>query len=344
MQVRLKWMVFSLVFLILLMARAVAPQIILKELNSYLAEFSESYVARIEDFDLSLWRGAYRFEGLTVRLKNNLDEQPFALAKVIDVSVAWREIFRGRILTDVVVNEASISLDGLSTQPAHDKPQQALNEASDAGNKLFPVETERVEFRNSRLEYNTMKVFVDQIEGRLSHVTATPEDPISLLILRGSFMGKAAVKIIGELNWVDKPTKWLFRSEVQRFDLRDGNFFYSQYVPLTFKKGILDVYSEVKYENEKIAGYIKPFIQNAEIVGDAGDFKGFLHFGAEVTVAFLNLFFRNGHDNTVATKVLFDYENEKFRWNLNETLAALFKNGYQEKLPRGIENQLNLKK
>lgn len=343
MRIRLKWVILSLVFFILVVVRAVAPPLILKELNSYLAEFSESYVAHIEDFDLSLWRGAYRFEQLTVRLKNK-PQEPFALAKVIDVSVAWRELLRGRILTDVVVNEASISIDGLAAQPAQNKPEQSLNEASQAGSKLFPVETERVEFKNSRLEYKTMKIFVDQIEGRLSHVTATPEDPISLLILRGFFMGKAAVKIIGELNWVDKPTRWLFRSEVQRFDLTEGNSFYSQYVPLTFKKGMLDIYSEVKYENEKIAGYVKPFIQNAEIVGDTGDFKGLRHFGVEITVAFLNLFFRNGHDNTVATKVLFDYENKNFRWNLNETLATLFKNGYQEQLPRGIENQLNLKK
>jgi len=348
MKKKVLWISLASVVFILALVRFFAPGILLKEINSYLAEFSESYLVHVDDFDLSILRGAYRFEKVTVYLKKDGERAqastaPFAKALNVDVSLAWRELFRGRILTDVVINEAELKADAIVTQPAREDPNRSLTEAKQAKSKLFPVETERIEFRNSRIDYTDLNIFADQIEGRLSHVTATEKDPISLLSLRGFFMGKAAIKIVGELNWVDEPTSWLFKAEVQRFDLTQGNFLLGRYVPLTFKKGILDLYSEVKYETGRISGYVKPFLQNAEVMGDDKDFKGLKHFGVELSVALINTLFKRGNNQTVATKILFEYQNKDFQWNLNETLATLFQNGYQEQLSRGIENQLKLK-
>ena len=231
----------------------------------------------------------------------------------------------------------------MSAQPAKENPKQAAGEAGDAGKKLFPVEIERVEVRNSRVEYKDLKIFVDQIEGRVSHVTGTAENPISLLTLRGFFQGKAAVKIVGDLDMVNKPLAWVLAAEVQRYELVNSSSLVTKYVPLTFKKGILDLYAEVKSEKGRISGYLKPFMKDAEVVGDDKDFKSIKHFGIEITVAFLNLLFRSGDDHVLATKFLFSYENKKFEWNMNEVISELFKNGYKEPLPRGTENLLTLK-
>ncbi len=341
MKLRIKWLLPFLILVVLIIIRILAPPIILKKINTYLADFSETYYAHIDDFGLSLWRGAYRLEKMTVALKSD-PQNPFATATLIDVSVAWREIFRGRILTDVIATNVDVVADKAFAQTAKKTQKKSTEEAGHVGRKLFPVETERIEIRRSRLEYKDLNLFVDQIEGRLSNVTANENNPLSLLTLQGSFLGHSAIKAVGNLNFVQTPAAWVFKAEMQKFNVVEANKIFNQYVPLTFKKGVLDVYAEVKSEDEKLSGYVKPFLKDAEVIGDDKDFKGIKHFGVEITVAFLNLFFRSTDDHMLATKFLFTVEKKEFKWNMNEVLSELFKNGYQKPLTPGLENLLTL--
>ncbi len=332
-------MIIAVLFVVI---RILAPPIILQKINNYLAVFSENYEGHIDDFGLSLWRGAYRLEKLSLKTKAS-PVKTFATAADVDVSVAWRELFSGRILTDVVVTNLNFIADAMTAKPAKEDPKKSVGEASDAGKKLFPVEIERIELRDSRLEYSDLHVFVDQIEGRLSHVSGSEQNPISLMTFRGFFQGKSALKVVGDIDMIHKPVDWVISAELQRFNLAEASSLITRYVPLTFKKGNLDLYTEVKSEKSRISGYLKPFVKDAEVIGDDKDFKSIKHFGVEITVAFLNLFFRSSRDHILATKVLFKYENKKFDWNINEVLSELFKNGYREPLPRGVENVLTLK-
>ena len=71
MKKKVLWISLASVVFILALVRFFAPGILLKEINSYLAEFSESYLVHVDDFDLSILRGAYRFEKVTVYLKKD---------------------------------------------------------------------------------------------------------------------------------------------------------------------------------------------------------------------------------------------------------------------------------
>lgn len=331
------------VMVLLIGVRAIAPSIILNRLNTYLAHFSESYYAHIEDLDLNFFRSAYSFDSVKVALKNH-PEKPFLTVDNIDVSIAWRELFRGRILTDIVIDGADFQMDAQFAQPAQKNIRQTQSEAVAAGKKLFPVDIERVEIKNSKINSASHHFFIDRITGRLSNVFSTEKNPISLLTAKGDILGKFPLKVVGDLDLTATPKAWVMAIELQNFNTVDGNIFINRFVPLTFKSGQLDVYAEVKSEKGRIAGYIKPFLKEAEVIGDDKDFKGIKHFGVELSVAFVNAFFKSSQDKVVATKVLFQQQDDKFQWNAQETISELFKNGYREPLPRGIENLMSLSK
>ncbi len=332
--------VLMAVFLMLVVARAMAPEVLQGKINDYLAKFSESYYGHIGDFDLSILRGAYRLENFTLHLKTDgaAAKEPFLTAVQVDVSVAWREIFKGRILTDIVADQVRISAD----HAVKARPDETIEDAKKAGNKLFPVEVERIELRNSQMEYKEHGVFIDSIDGRLSNVTTTENNPLSLLSLNGNFLGKTPIKIAGSFNRSQTPIAWYIAAEMQKLSLPDINGVVSKKVPLTFKMGKLDLYAEVKSEKGRVTGYLKPFLKDAEVVGDEKDFKNLKHAGIEISVALLNMLFRSGENHTVATRVLFSYEKGDFQWNAGEVLGNLFKHGYVEELSPGIENLLSL--
>lgn len=335
------------IVIVLVVIRLLAPPIILKQLNAFLVDFSPLYSAHIDDLGLSIWRGAYQFGGIKVTLKSKPVE--FFTAREVDVSVAWRELFRGRIRTDIIGNQAQFIYSDEIIAAIKGAPDKATNDAKNAGEKLFPLNIERIDIRNSSISSvdffgfsKDLPVQISNIEGRYSNGTPSESNPLSLFSLSGNIFNDSSLKAAGQLNLLKDPSAWLVSAEVKNFTLTSANPFLKSKLPLTFKQGTLDLYTEVKSERGKIEGYVKPFIKNAEIIGDEGDFKGIKHFGIELSVAAVNLIFKNSKNETVATKFLFSYEKGIFDWNASKTISELYKNGYREELTPGVENILSI--
>ena len=113
----LKSKIFWAVIIVILGIRFVAPLVVLRGLNRYLADFSPIYSGHVDDLNLSLFRGAYRIQGVELRLKAP-GKQPdrFVYGRAIDVSLDWRELFKGRITTDIEVDRTEIVLTPLRVE------------------------------------------------------------------------------------------------------------------------------------------------------------------------------------------------------------------------------------
>src|ERR1035437_10256444 len=87
------------VFALLVVARVILPNIMLKRLNQYLENLSPLYAIHIRDLNLHIYRMAYSFGGVEGHLKNTTAS--FLEIKKVDVALAWREILNGRVVADV---------------------------------------------------------------------------------------------------------------------------------------------------------------------------------------------------------------------------------------------------
>lgn len=342
----MKTRIALIVILVLVAVRLAAPPIILNNLNAFLGNFSPVYHGHIEDLDLAIWRGAYRLEGIRIGLKDGTD-RPFATAEAVDVSLAWRELLRGRIVTDIVAEAVGLRLSKSLFAAMQAVPEDSANEAKSAGEKVFPLEVARIDLRQSFIESpdvpgstasNPMRV--QGLEGRVSNLLSSEGNENSPFMLRGVLPDGAPLKVAGSFNKVADPLSWVVGAEVRGFKLTTANPASQELVPITFVRGTLDLYAEAKSQGGKITGYLKPFVRDMAVVGDEGDFTSFKHFGIEVGAAAVNLFFRSGEKKTVATRILFAYEEGTFRWNASSAFSDLIKNGYREELQPGLENLL----
>src|SRR5688572_5808474 len=89
---------------VLLAARIALPWVVKKQVNDRLQSI-HGYTGQVADIGIALWRGAYALEGVEIYKVSGEVRTPFVRAREIDFSVAWRDLFRGKIVSDIHVDE-----------------------------------------------------------------------------------------------------------------------------------------------------------------------------------------------------------------------------------------------
>lgn len=330
----------------LLVARLILQPLLLKEINKFLATFSPTLEFHVNDLDISFIRGSYSFDEVNGRVKGA--GRKFVTIETVDVSVAWRELFKGRVLTDISVEGLDFSLtkslqDALAKTPKKE-------EAREVKDTLFPVKVERLDVKNSTVtldDYPSLeegkKFQLSNIDGRISNLTPREGFPLSFFNLNGTLFGNADIKTSGHLNTLSTPLKWDVDTELRDFDLRSANEFLKSKLPLTFTKGNLDVYAEVKSENGQIEGYVKPFLKNIDVIKGGERFTGPKHWFIEILAALGNLVLRTSDTKSVATRIPFSMDEKGFHIEKGEALSKAIEHGFERKLSPGVEDALELK-
>jgi hypothetical protein len=321
--------------------RAILPGVLLRKANKYLSSFSPTYSLHMEDLDISFFRGAYRFESVSGKLKKT--DKNFLKIASVDVSIAWREIFKGRILTDIETERLEFLV--LTNMNQLSSPKDDANEVK---SKLFPIKVARLDLKNAELifeEYANLNVDnhfrISDINGSVTNLTADKTNQISNFNLSAAIFSSPAFKFTGELNTLQNPMRWDLNGETKDFDLTLLNPFLKRHIPLTFTTGKIDIYSEAKSTDGKVKGYIKPFFKEVDVVSNHEHFKGIKHFAYEVVAALSNLILRERKTKSVATIIEFNYD-QKLEIKTDKSLLLAIKHGFNQPLKNGSENKYQL--
>lgn len=336
---RKKYLIPAIIIVLLVVARAMLPVYAFKKTNEFLATFSPNMLFHIDDMDISIIRGAYRFENIIGKLKEN--NQAFITIESVDVSLAWRELFRGKLLTDIVANQADFLL--IKDIKKLSIPKKETNDVKE---KLFPLEIERLDLKDSSVTIEVIQSLTDesrlkigQINGRISNLTPNENLPISFFNLTANMINpEAPFKAAGGVNLIKKPFTWDLDLVVKEFNLKTLNPYFKKHIPLTFTRGALDVYSEVNSQDGKIKGYVKPFFKEIDVIANREQFKNLKHIGIELITALANIILDNPQDKSVATVIDFQYD-KKLTIDKKKTLSKALEHGFKQELKPGIEER-----
>lgn len=324
-------------FMLLVAIRLVMQPIIHKQLNSFLSQFSPELTFHIDDLDIHLIRGAYVFESVTGKIKES--KHQFLSIEKVDTSIAWRELFKGKVVTDIEVTGLDFSYSKALKEVLAKTPKK--EDAKEAKDKLFPVDVVRLDIQNSSLKLDKFPAFT-RIEGRVTNLLADKDNPLSFLNLKATAFGHSVIKLAGQLKTLEKPMAWSMDGELQGFDLTEANQFLKEKVPLTFTKGKLDVYAEAKSEEGIVEGYVKPFMKNVDIMKVEEHLKGAKHWFIEVIAAIGNLILRTSDKKSVATLIPFTMDKSGVHVDKGKALSKALQHGFEQKLSPGIEDRLKI--
>lgn len=343
MQKKKKFIIPGVLLLLLVGLYVAFEKVALKIANDKAQEVNPEFAAHIGDLDLNLLKGGVTLKDITARLKKN--DREFMDIKSVGVDLAVTQLLKGDVVFDVEINEL------------HARYDQDIMEAVER----LPKEEEKkkeLPFRIPELKINDSKITllgypgvgpqdhlaVNAINAVIQNISGKKDSSLGLFDINATFTGDSKIKSNGHFDMAAEPVRWDADYELLNFQLAKMNETLRKQVPVSYKQGSLDIYGEVKSTGGRIYGYIKPFLNDVQYVGNNRDFKGATHFLIEALGTFANWTLENSDKETVATRIPFISENGAFSMATGEGIKQAVEHGLFEnnEVSRGIENKYSL--
>lgn len=245
------------------------------------------------------------------------------------------------IVSDVHLKVSDELLKQLKSEEPVKKPPQSL-----------PVHFSSILFSNSSISFldypgigQQQHLIVKEIFGGIKNLTIESGTPLADFKFNATFEGDAKFMANGQMDLADDPIQWSLNYKLFHLDMTKLNPELRARIPLTFTEGVLDFYGEVIKRDERIIGYYKPILGDADYLGNKGEFKGIRHFFAETFATFSNWLFERDETDSVATRVPFVFEDGKMNVNVSETIWNTVEHGLLEtkRIKPGVEHRYRLK-
>lgn len=307
--------IFLGVVVFLIALRAALPWILKTYINHVLQNDLMGYTGSVADVDLSLWRGAYQLERLQLLKVEGKIPVPFLDFGHTDLRIAWRPLFKGRVVGEIEMTDARVNLvsgpgQGETQTGAEGEGWQA------AFDKIFPLKVNRLAVHRSQIHYmdfhSKPKVDVSLHELELNATNLSNVDK-GKKELPSSIQAKALVQKDGKLeanataDILREPPAMDLNLSLTQLDLPGLNDFLKAYGNFNLAKGRLDLYAEAVTKEGQIKGYVKPFLTDVDVLQNfKEDFSSQGQAFSELVVSTVNLVVRRYSKDQVATKIPFE--------------------------------------
>src|SRR4051812_1792359 len=140
----------SAIVVLLIAARIAMPYVVEDYVNHKIAALDE-YDGHVGDIDIHLWRGAYSIDDIEIVKTSASRPVPFFRAKRVNLSVEWRSLLRGSI-----VSEASFLGPELNLVQGRSKADSQLGQGEDWHarlEELFPFRFNTIEVTDGTVRF-----------------------------------------------------------------------------------------------------------------------------------------------------------------------------------------------
>jgi hypothetical protein len=338
-----------IVVALLVAIRLALPYLILEYANRSLAKL-DGYYGHIEDIDLSIIRGAYKIDSIYINQVDSVtkEETPFLAAAYVDLAIEWRSLFKGSLVGSVTVDQPILRFTKAEVEPK--EVQKDSSDFRQVLDDLMPLKINRLEFRNGQLQYvdNTSKPPVDISMTDVDVVAENLRNSYdSSSILPASIHGEATV-YDGRLN-LDMKMNPL--AEVPTFDMNAEwkhtnlvklNEFFQAYARIDVNKGTFGLYAEVAAKDGNFIGYVKPLLQDVDVLGLEDRDDNILQKAWESISGAVSEIFENQSEETFATKIPLRGRIEDPKANIFFAVLQVMENAFINALQPSIDQQINL--
>jgi len=304
------------VIVVLLIAVQIAlPYLVRNYLNEKLADMGD-YRGQVTDVDLTLWRGAYKINGLDIVKVSGKVPVPFIKIQVIDLAVSWHSLWYDHAVVARVrfVSPELNFVDGGENKEASQTGQGT--DWRDQLNKLLPITLNEVRVSNGRITFNNftstpnVKIEADKVNASLYNLTNVADvkgQREAHFAGKALLMGNAPLDTAATFDPFSNFEDFDFRLRTTGIELKSLNDFALAYGKFDFKAGTGDVVIQAKAVKGQLTGYIKPLLRNVEIFNWQQDVenqnKSFFHSVWEAVVGAGQAVLKNQSKNQFATRV-----------------------------------------
>jgi hypothetical protein len=329
------WLLGILIFLIAL--RIALPSIVKWYLNNKVLNQLEDYRGQVDDVDLSLWRGAYQIKDVNIVKINTEVEEPFVDIREIDLSIQWKALWKGHIVGEVVVYDATVNF---SFSEDENKQQTGTEEDwTQLVKDLLPIKINRFVIENSQVELVNLlsatntNISLADLDLQITNIqnTVSADDPALPSTV------KASANMPGYGGQLTLTARAMLLQQIPDFDynlkfekaqLTKFNKIAEHFTGMTFEKGSISVYSEMAMKKGEFEGYIKPLIKDMLIFSWKEENRKVGQWFKEFFSEGIKELFENQKEQQLATKIPLSGDLGDVNTEIWTTIVNALRNAY----------------
>lgn len=275
--------------LALVALRAFAPFVIKSQANTIIAK-NPKISGEIQDVDLWLLSGSMALDGINITKADSDIPAPIFSADSIRFSVSWKDLFRGKLFGDIVIQTPILNVvDGKREASSQTGAEIDWREALTS---FYPFRINRIDMNHGEVHFRNFNsqppvdIYLENIEAEATNITnelSLENSKAAQINLEANTIGSGRVVVNSEFNLALQPATALLKAELIGMDLTSINDFAKAYANLDLQDGEFNLSANLNFsENEEIAdidGELKPTLsrldvlrwrEDAEVQGDSG--------------------------------------------------------------------------
>lgn len=299
------------IVLVLVAVRLALPPVLKNAINDRLATMG-AYHGRIADFDLSLWRGAYRLEGL--RIQKDGVPVPLLDAPGVDVLISWRALLHGAVVAEVDFQQPTVHfVDGGSEADSQTGAGVDWRERLEA---LVPIRIDEIRIHGGTVVFHNfvsdppVDLRATAVEARIDNLTNVRDEAgerVAGLTARGRMFGDASMELDAHFDPFGRMDEFDMALRVLGIDLTQLNDLAQAYANLDIESGSGEIVLELEAVDGRLSGYAKPLFHDLKIFSwreDVGkDGKNPLRIAWEALAQGVVSIFKNHAADQFATRI-----------------------------------------
>ena len=334
--------------ILLIAVRAALPYVVLWYVNKTLDEVP-GYHGVVRDVDLALWRGAYAIDGLDVKRTGGEIPVPFFSCPRTEFSVSWGAIFNGALVGEIDFRRPVLNL---VAGPSEKTTQNDVDARwQDKIAELFPLRIDRFEVHDGTAHFRNFhtdpKVDVEiedlhVLARNLTNSREVAETLVATIEANGRPLGNAVLEVKSKLDPYAKEPTFDLDAKLERVDIRKLNDLLRAYGNFDAEGGTLAIYAELASSNGAFTGYVKPLVEDLDILDLGEESETPLHKLWEGLVDVVSRLFRNLPRDRFGTKVQYSGRYDQPKYSVLSIIGQAAKNAFIKALSPELDESVGL--
>jgi len=333
----------------LIVIRLILPHVVLHYANKALANM-DGYYGHIEDVDISLFRGAYVINDIYLNKVDSASKEQTDFFKCanIDLSIEWSALFNGSIVGELAFDSPNL----IFTKDVVEISDVAQDTSTFKKllDGFMPLKVNRVDVNNGQLNYvdNTtdpkVDVSLNDLEVVALNLTNVTEGDSVLpaTITAHATVYEGTLDFNMKLDAMADYTTFDLNAELKNTNLALLNDFFKAYGKFDVTGGQFGLYTEMATKEGKFIGYVKPFIEDLDVIGEEDRNDAVLFRLWEHVVAVAGVVLQNQKTDQVATKVEIEgaFKNPKIK--KLDAVWEVLRNAFIKALLPTVDNEITI--
>lgn len=307
------------------------------------------YTGHVEDIDIQLIRGAYQIDELRVRKVNGKIKEPFLFIPKTDLSVEWKSLFKGRLVSEVECYQPELNFAFSSNESSSQTGVEV--DWTAFLKKLLPININRFAVIDGTINLTSLitqpraDLSLKQFQGEIRNIRNVEDKNKNLpspVVASANVPGYGGnMDFNANMNLLKVVPDFDYNLRFNELQLVKLNPLAREYANLDFERGTVSVYSELAMMNSKLNGYVKPLTKGMKIFKlNENKGRSIGQFFTELVAQAGTAVLKNQRHDQVATRIPLNGTIENIETAVWPTVFGVLRNAYVKAFRGEFDNNI----